>query len=199
MRTALSRSSQILVDGLGAERVAMALLAEVKSGLTLRSVVPADAATLWQWRNHPATRGVSRNQAEIPLDAHCRWVEKTLANPQILLLIGQIAGRDFGVIRFDRRAQGNIYEVSLYLDPTLHGLGLGAALLRAGEAALLSTFGAAVIHAEVLAANFASRRLFVACGYEADSPTTYFKSAVTNCTVPGQQAAVHDIDHPATP
>ena len=62
-------------------------------------------------------------------------------------------------------------EVSLYLDPSLHGLGLGPHLLCAGEGAV----GHATIDATVLVGNRPSQRLFAACGYERVAPDAWIK------------------------
>jgi RimJ/RimL family protein N-acetyltransferase len=67
-------------------------------------------------------------------------------------------------VRFDRRDDGS-HEVSIYLDPALPGLGLGRAVLRAGEEALAARCGAVTVHASVRAGNVASQRLFAAAGY----------------------------------
>ena len=86
-----------------------------------------------------------------------------------------IGPREVGVIRFDR-VNGSMWEVSLYLDPALHSLGLGIALLRQGETDLLARAGPLTIQAEVLLSNPGSRRLFLAAGYSTESPTTFSKT-----------------------
>jgi UDP-2,4-diacetamido-2,4,6-trideoxy-beta-L-altropyranose hydrolase len=175
-RRALGTRSRALVDGQGATRVALALLARCAAGMQLRPVTHSDALTLWRWRNHPATRQASRQSHDISLEAHEAWLAGALADPRRRLRIAQIGPREVGVIRFDRR--GDACELSLYLDPQLHGLGLGTVLLRRGEADLQSWLGPVTVHAEVLPSNSASRRLFTAAGYRADSPTNFSKTLI---------------------
>lgn len=162
----LSAATQALVDGLGARRVA-AWLGCARLGV--RPAVPADSATVHAWRNHPATRQTSRQADPIPFEAHALWFERVLADPDRSLLIGAIGKLAVGVARFDRHGH-QACEVSIYLDPQMHGLGLGRALLRAGEAHALShgrPFEKFV--ATVLPGNTASTRLFESGGYHFSS------------------------------
>jgi RimJ/RimL family protein N-acetyltransferase len=65
----------------------------------------------------------------------------------------------------------------LYLDPALHGLGLGTALLRAGEEAWCAQAGREVtFEATVLDTNAASKRLFAAAGYIQHAPQRWRKA-----------------------
>ncbi|MEG3179099.1 UDP-2,4-diacetamido-2,4,6-trideoxy-beta-L-altropyranose hydrolase [Sphingomonas sp. LT1P40] len=169
-RQSLSERSRALVDGRGARRVALRLLAD-----TLK-VVPAtlDHAELTHcWRDHPATRGVSRNAEPIRWDDHLTWLTRTLDDSTRTLWIGIIGETPVGVIRFDRLNDRSA-EVSLYLDPTLHGLGLGRALLLAGEAAAAAGID---VHAEVLEGNIGSAGLFDSTGYRRIDATHWIKPA----------------------
>jgi UDP-2,4-diacetamido-2,4,6-trideoxy-beta-L-altropyranose hydrolase len=162
-RRQLSQTASTVVDGWGARRVALALCAGQRP--TLRAATMADAELLWQWRNHPATRAVSRQPDEIPLASHRQWLQRLLDTGSSRLRIASLGGLDFGVIRFDP-LHDDAWEVSLYLAPQLHGLGLGTALLRAGEQALRDDLGTPLhIHAEVLPGNTGSLRLFESAGY----------------------------------
>jgi RimJ/RimL family protein N-acetyltransferase len=73
-----------------------------------------------------------------------------------------VGSLDVGVIRFDALPNGRT-EVSLYLDPRLYALGLGRALLTAGEEHIRHQEPRGVhFVAAVLEGNRASARL---CGY----------------------------------
>jgi len=81
-----------------------------------------------------------------------------------LLLIAQVGRIPVGVVRFDRKCAEA--EVSLYLDPHLHGLGLGRLALLLGEtAAALRWPSLDGFLAEALEHNVGSQRLFVGAGY----------------------------------
>lgn len=179
-RLELAHLGRALVDGRGAQRTALALAAALPDALQLRRVEQTDAMTLWRWRNDPATRQVSRQQDEIPFASHEAWLARTLAAGQSLLFIASVGKCEVGVIRFDPLAHAgtSIFEVSLYLDPALHGLGLGKALLQSGEQTLRNLNGPCRVHAEVLPENMASGGLFRSGGYHSDSPTTFSKDLV---------------------
>lgn len=164
-RQLLSQRSRALVDGRGAQRSALAITA--LTGLTLRPVTMTDARRLWLWRNHPSTRTVSRNAAEIEWTTHEAWFVRRLSMPEPRFWLGQVGQVDVGVIRFDALEDQGHYEVSLFLDPALHGLGLGRALLRAGEATISRRGASTTIHAQVMPGNPASGKLFAGSGYDA--------------------------------
>jgi UDP-2,4-diacetamido-2,4,6-trideoxy-beta-L-altropyranose hydrolase len=162
-RRRLAQAGRRLVDGRGAQRVALCLLAQ---DVRVRPATMQDGPMLHAWRNHPDVRRVSRDACEIPLDAHLRWMQSVLADRRRLLLVAHVGDIPVGSVRFDQR-DADSHEVSLYLDPALQGLGLGRAVLRAGERALADRCSSAVIvQASVLADNPASQRLFAGAGYE---------------------------------
>lgn len=162
-RRQLSERSRSLVDGLGARRVALWLAGAM---LAVRPACMDDAHMIYAWRNHPAIRGVSRNTAPISWPDHLQWLQSSLMAPERCLLIGYVGEVDVGVVRFDVDAT-NCAEVSVYLDPALHGLRLGRCLLNAGEVYFmaerpsLETFVAIV-----LSGNPQSEHLFLSCGYQ---------------------------------
>ncbi len=161
-RRHMAESGLRLVDGRGAERVALALLART---LALRPATMDDASLLHAWRNDPAIRATSHDTGEIALEAHLAWMARVLADPRRRLFVGCIGGRPVGSIRWDRLADGS-WEVSLYLDPGLTGLGLGRRLLARAEDWLAGHEGAGVTaRATVRPDNTASARLFEQAGY----------------------------------
>lgn len=162
-RLHLAQRGRELVDGRGACRVALRMLA---NQLRLRPAHGDDARLILEWRNHPATRAVSRQSEPIELAAHLNWMGQVLADPDRLLRIGQVGDIPVGVFRLDRTRDGAA-EVSLFLDPGLHALGLGAALLRAGEAEARQ-IGVRQLCATVLDGNAASRSLFESAGFRFD-------------------------------
>jgi UDP-2,4-diacetamido-2,4,6-trideoxy-beta-L-altropyranose hydrolase len=161
LRESLSAAGMAVVDGRGAQRVAAALFGvQIK----VRMAVAQDCELVHAWRNAPAVRAFSRQNAEIPLQDHRRWFEEVLRTPGRALLIGEDELGPVGVARFD--IQGGEAEVSIYLAPSRLGQGLGPGLLRAAEAWLAANRpDVSAIHAETLVGNAASRRLFENGGY----------------------------------
>ena len=161
-RQALAARARELVDGRGAQRVALKLMAAT---LRVRKAGVADSERMYGWRNDPATRAMSRNSAAIGREEHEQWLAHALASADRLLLVGEVGRIPVGVIRFDRLDAAAL-EVSLYLDPGLRGLGLGGAMLRAGEIAAAGWAGGqAEFVATVLGGNPNSMRMFEAAGY----------------------------------
>jgi UDP-2,4-diacetamido-2,4,6-trideoxy-beta-L-altropyranose hydrolase len=170
-RERLCATAAALVDGRGAQRVALRLMREV---LRVRPATLADAPLLYAWRNHVAVRGVSRNETAFAYEQHLAWLKVALQSHQRNLLVGHIGQLSVGCIRFDR-LNTQTFEVSLYLDPDLLGLGLGRQLLLRGEQRLTGLLERdSLIHAEVLPGNQASASLFESCKYQG-GPTHFTK------------------------
>lgn len=166
-RRTLGNNSREMVDGHGAMRVALAMLAQT---LCVRPATAADAQMMFDWRGDEAIRAVSLQSGALEWHRHLAWLDRALENPACKLFVGEIGGRPVGVIRFDFASEARA-EVSLYLDPALHGLGLGPRLLLAGE----ETVGARIIEATVLSGNRPSQRLFERCGYQLASSDQWIK------------------------
>jgi UDP-2,4-diacetamido-2,4,6-trideoxy-beta-L-altropyranose hydrolase len=183
MRRALSQASHRLVDGYGALRVAVCMRA---GALTVRQATVDDAQLIYDWRNHPEVRQVSRMQLPIDFDTHVRWLESTLTSSAHCVLIAELGTRAVGVIRYHRTSIGS-FEVSLYCDPVLTGIGLGSTMLRAGEMEIMRRCDTPItVTAFVLPGNENSNRLFQKNGFiECDGMWCKFVAQNTTQTVSG--------------
>ncbi|MEO8313278.1 MAG: UDP-2,4-diacetamido-2,4,6-trideoxy-beta-L-altropyranose hydrolase [Pseudomonadota bacterium] len=167
-RGLLAQRSRMLVDGLGAVRVALWFW---RDSLAVRSATLDDADIMYRWRNDPVTRAVSAGSREIAWSEHRQWLQSSLVNQQRCLLVARVGGRSVGIVRFDAQPDGNAH-VSLYLDPALRGLGLGTRMLLAGERELLERIPAIrQFIATVLPKNKDSARLFASCRYRLQQGT----------------------------
>lgn len=170
LRRELAQGASCLVDGRGCERIAFALSS---GSTTVRAAGMDDAEMVHRWRNDPSTRAVSGDQAEIALAGHLRWFAASVApGSGRFIYIGEIGGIPVGVVRFDHQGaaeQPPLYEVSIFLDPDLHGLGLGPPMLLAAEQALVADVpGAVRVLAVTRPENRASQAMFRGCGYHGD-------------------------------
>lgn len=166
----ISRNTMQTVDGRGVLRVIWNFGC---SGIEMRTASQDDSVKLFEWRNHPDIRAVSRNAEMINWEDHQRWFASVLAAPDRLLLIGQRDGLPIGVVRFDMR--GDEAEVSIYLVPDINQSGQGRDLLQSAERWLTDNQpGVRKIRAHVLEGNERSQRLFLGAGYQVDS-TCYSK------------------------
>lgn len=168
-RRAMSLSSRALVDGRGAERVALSLCA---SQVALRPAAIEDAETAYRWRNDQRTFRFFRHPEPVSWISHRQWWSNAIADESRRLLVAQCGSRDVGSIRFD--FSEDAAEISIYLDPELTGLGLGGAMLAVAQA-WLASFCPQVnrVIAEVLPNNVASANTFRAAGFAQQSTTLW--------------------------
>ncbi|MEN9417819.1 MAG: UDP-2,4-diacetamido-2,4, 6-trideoxy-beta-L-altropyranose hydrolase [Pseudomonadota bacterium] len=166
-RRELARHARALVDGLGACRVAAALLAP---GVVLRPAGVRDSLRSFAWRNDPSTRRFSRDPQPIDPAAHERWWARAVHDPSRRLFIAHIGALDVGVLRLDLDSAGEKAEVSIYLDPALTGLGLGPQLLRALQHWTRAHTRLQRLLATILPDNAASMRIFAAAGFTPGEP-----------------------------
>jgi UDP-2,4-diacetamido-2,4,6-trideoxy-beta-L-altropyranose hydrolase len=165
LRHYLSVKGMQLVDGLGVDRVAAAMMGAV---VEVRRATPGDKEKLLLWRNHPDIRKSSRNPQKISWEEHSRWFDSVLTASGRVLLIGAYAGSDMGVVRFDIEA--DTAEVSIYLSPEWMGAKLGHALLASAERWLQRHMpDVTKIRAVVLEENERSGNLFLKSGYRVES------------------------------
>jgi UDP-2,4-diacetamido-2,4,6-trideoxy-beta-L-altropyranose hydrolase len=170
LRKAISRRAFHAVDGKGVLRVVSNM--DV-SGIDIRMADQGDMLRLFEWRNHPDLRAVSRNTANITWESHQRWFASLLADPSRVLLLGHRAGAPVGVVRFD--VQDAEAEVSIYLVPDLERNGQGGDLLRTAERwCVKNRPDVRVLTADVLEGNESSHGLFSGRGYQIDH-TRYLK------------------------
>lgn len=139
----------------------------------LRPAGPADRDRLLAWRNDPTTVRHSRTAAAVTDDDHDRWFAARLEDPATRLCIGEVDGEPVGMVRVDiARAVGTI---SIAIDPTRRGEGLGTAVLRALLETWRSDFQAVRLVADVSIDNPASRRAFLAAGFTPDGVADGFE------------------------
>lgn len=172
-RQKLGTKAQSLVDGFGSRRAAVCLYS---GDMLIRPATIGDAELLFRWRNHPSTRKASLDTAELAYTNHLAWFERSLeAKKDRFLFVAMLGTLAVGSIRFDRISE-LVFEVSLYLDPDLHGLGLGKEMLIAGETQMLAVQQQPFrINATVLSENLTSAAMFLRCGYTG-APPRYSKN-----------------------
>ena len=179
MLSAISSRSRDLVRGDGTDRVCDAILPtsydngshpsisqprRMPGKLQVRRACLDDAGMLFEWRNDLRTRRYFRNAAPLSRSGHMKWFSQTLANERSELLVVLFGGHAVGCVRFDIDSEQA--QVSIYLDPSRHGRGLGGAVLhQAMEWMHLAHPLVTLFCAEVLIENSASAKLFQRYGY----------------------------------
>jgi UDP-2,4-diacetamido-2,4,6-trideoxy-beta-L-altropyranose hydrolase len=173
-RRRLHERASDLVDGRGAQRVALALAAPA---LVLRNATEMDAVPAYAWRNDPRTRALFNDNLALDLEAHLAWWRHALRDRRRTLLVAHCGALAVGVIRFD--VEADAWCVSLYLNPEWTGLGLGHAILAAGVRWVSShADGPKALRAHVHPENAASQATFSGAGFRQVTATEW------QCTIP---------------
>jgi UDP-2,4-diacetamido-2,4,6-trideoxy-beta-L-altropyranose hydrolase len=171
-RLDMTRTASALVDGRGALRLLAAMAGGVATRENTKAELQLVEASDEQWlldlQRQPGTRRFARNPALPSPDEHHVWLNRTLNDPNRILMLIRTETQPAGMIRLDRVGPA-AFEVSIAIDENLHGRGIGSAGL-----ALVRRFapGADLI-ATVLPENRASLALFSAAGYRAESSDRY--------------------------
>src|SRR5262245_39667124 len=87
-----------------------------------------DADLLLRWRNDEESSKNSRKPELISRNQHLRWLKRTLADPDRILLIGERSNMPLGTIRFDR-LKPESWEMSWTVAPEFRGRGIGKSLV----------------------------------------------------------------------
>lgn len=165
LRESISRKSMSIVDGYGADRVRQAIGV---FSMSVREAVNGDSEEIFEWRNSATIRDVSLNSAPIEWTTHSAWFDSVIADPDRLLLVGEMDGQSIGVVRFD--ITGDEANISIYLVPGQSSRGYGTELLLVAEKWLANARSdVQILRAEVLDANGKSHKLFDGAGYSADT------------------------------
>jgi RimJ/RimL family protein N-acetyltransferase len=161
-RKAMSTVAASICDGQGVKRVIRQMLART---LAVRPARVEDAALLFGWRNDERTRRQSFDPRPLDPVGHVDWLTKVIRDEDRSLLLVSRAGREVACVRFDCAAERA--TVSIYVDPDLHGRGVGAPALMAAIDWLRATRPEIrLVGADVLADNRASHALFASVGFE---------------------------------
>lgn len=182
-RRAMAKAGAHTWDGRGTDRVLLALAGAITardgSRVTLRLATLDDDVQLHRWQCQPETRRFARSP-EIPSwEGHLQWLRNVTCNPDRLLTVIEADGRPVGSLRLDRLparsgtegygADVTAWEVSIYLDSTCHGRGLGLATLALADRVVPG----AILLAESHPDNAASQNLFQAAGYSRLGPSQF--------------------------
>jgi RimJ/RimL family protein N-acetyltransferase len=150
-----------LVDGLGARRVAEAIIPSSAESLGLRQAELKDMDLFFHWRNEPTAREFSLSNASIPWNVHRAWFTRRIAEEECDLAVVEAGGLPVGQFRLDYA--GSEAALSYSLDPVVRGRGWGKWLVAA--AMRRASRRVASVRAEVRFNNVASRRIFTGLGF----------------------------------
>ena len=107
----LSERSRKIIDGYGCDRICEELFPEE---IKFRYAIDKDSKNIFEWRNLPKIRKISKKKDKIDFYDHQKWFKNCLHNPNSILLIAESGQSAIGVIRFDledKEAEISIYKI----------------------------------------------------------------------------------------
>lgn len=136
--------------------------AAVAGEVTLRRATALDGSRVLAWNGAADVRARSRDPRPIAPADHARWFAARLQDPRGRLWIALLDGCPVGVVRIDRArdATATAGRISIVLDPSVRGRGLGRRVI-----ALACAADGGPVVAEILVDNHASRACFEAAGF----------------------------------
>ncbi len=155
---------------------------EGKPKIELRKAEMKDKELLFAWKNDKETMKNSLSGRGVTKEEHETWLENTLKNPNRLLYIAEMEKVPIGQLRLDisfmsetgdeketdfsteTEKKVKCAEISYGLGEEFRHKGYGRLLLMQAEA-LAKRFNIALLTAEVMSFNQASRKLFKKLGF----------------------------------
>ncbi len=134
----------------------------VAAVMALRPATMADARLLLTWANDPDVRAASFNSEPIGADAHWIWLRDRLPAG------GFYVALEYGVFPIGYARVERTGELSVSVDATKRGRGLGRALIAAAAERATEELELAEVWARVKTENEASLVAFAAAGFVAD-------------------------------
>jgi RimJ/RimL family protein N-acetyltransferase len=128
--------------------------------VALRRATVLDAGRVLAWNNAADVRARSIDPRPIAADDHARWFAGRLGDPHGRFWIVLLDATPIGVVRIDREREPSLGRISIVLDPSVRGRGLGRRVIGLACAA-----DGGPIVAEILADNLVSRTAFEAAGF----------------------------------
>ena len=164
---ALSTQNQLIVDGLGAQRLAELIDPTPLEKLRLRPAREYDNMLYFNWANDPEVRKQAIESAAISWVHHKEWFDNKLADPKSRLFVLMAGVLPVGQIRFDQR-EGEAW-IDYSLDDLVRRRGWGAQIVKMGNA-LMQQSEPLRLRAEVKEGNRASCAVFMRLGFARATP-----------------------------
>jgi UDP-2,4-diacetamido-2,4,6-trideoxy-beta-L-altropyranose hydrolase len=140
---------------------------------TLRRVSDGDMRRLWGWSNDVDVRQQSFDQSPITWADHVSWFRARQEDPQSSMYVVELPpGVPVGVVRFESEEDGSAV-ISIALDPSQRGRGLGRQAIREACARARDEAGVSRIYAFIKPDNAPSIRAFEAAGFTSTSARSH--------------------------
>ncbi|MBF0595707.1 MAG: pseudaminic acid synthase [Candidatus Omnitrophica bacterium] len=123
----------------------------------------ADAKLLFDWRNDDAVKKTALIQKEILWKDHVAWLAARIDDVNSIFEVVEFEKKPVAQVRFD--IQGQEATVSLTIDASFRGRGLGPAILKTVCPALMVQRGWRVVKAKIVEDNDRSLSCFLKAGF----------------------------------
>lgn len=138
-------------------------------GVTVRDATPSDHARIVEIYNSTVpSRLVTADTEPVTVASRSRWFQEHNPEHRPLWVLDNEAGEMLGWVSFQsfygRPAYNSTVEISIYLDPSARGKGIGRAVLDY-SVERAKTFGVKTILGFIFAHNEPSLKLFRAAGF----------------------------------
>jgi UDP-2,4-diacetamido-2,4,6-trideoxy-beta-L-altropyranose hydrolase len=155
--SSMSESNQLIVEGLGAIRVAEVISPSSESEIKIRKAVASDCFEYFNWASDPTVRSQSLNNAGLVWESHKKWYEQKLTSQKAELFVLSVGELPIGQVRFD--ISNESADISYSLDSLVRGRGWAALCVEKSINAFRSR-SAVPLRALVKSDNLASRAVF---------------------------------------
>ena len=136
----------------------------MKGDIILNIASESDCRDLWLWRNHPAVRRYFFNRKRISWQEHKEWFYSKVKDGDARIYIAKRGKDKVGVIRFEEAMA--VVRVSVNLNPSFFGRGLGSKIIKLGTEKLLNEMKTKKpVVAETTKDNIVSQKAFSKAGY----------------------------------
>jgi RimJ/RimL family protein N-acetyltransferase len=160
-RREMTAAGQVLVDGLGAQRIAERMAPTATADLQLRRAVAADVHLFFDWVNDSEVRLQSLRTDPIRFADHFKWFDGRLARQETCLFVLTAGDLPVGQVRFDI-VEGWAH-IDYSIDRFFRGRGWASRLMTLGMHAMPR---GTRFHASVKAGNPGSAAVFTRLGFE---------------------------------
>jgi len=166
-RARMAGRGRRIIDGRGPSRVAQWVTGEAEHApVRMRGPQPADAIQVWRIASDPGVRAQSFDRQPIDLDRHFDWFDARLQSSSARDYVLESGDEIAAHIRFDRRADAPVADISFAVAAPFRGRGLGRRVLADSWRAACGALAATAARGLVLETNEPSIRAFRGAGFE---------------------------------
>ena len=139
----------------------------------MRAADLSDLHDIFEWRNDPLSRSMSRCSAVIAMDEHSAWYRRCLVDRDTRIYIGEVDDMKIGVVYLVYDAESKLTEVSINLNPMFRGRGYGQNFLSKCIE-IFDRDKSSQLTATIRKDNNASTKIFTACDFSVVGESDFF-------------------------